>query len=139
VAAGRMGVAKFKGEGVAHAEDHESTQACKARCRMTRFDVEKWSSLWWVVMGVGTAQCGPFLMAHLLLFGVWAAASRIGILQGPQTWWVEGRGGLQDEDERALTVTRSQCEGPRNSWLDGLNDPQHVGIRSRERAVWVCT
>jgi hypothetical protein len=138
-ATGRMGVAKFKGEGVAHTEDHESTQARKARLRTTRFDVEKWLSLWWVVVGVGTAQRGPFLTAHLLLFGVWAAASRIGILQGPRTWWVEGRGGLQDKDERALTVTCSQHVGPRNSWLDGLNDPQHVGVCSRERAIWVCT
>jgi hypothetical protein len=40
-------VAKFEGEGVAHAEDHESTQAHEAGRRTTRFDVEKRSSARW--------------------------------------------------------------------------------------------
>jgi hypothetical protein len=77
-------------------------------------------------------------MARSSLFEAQAAASRVGVLRGSQTWWVEGRGGCRNEDERALTVTRSQRAESRNGGLQGWTAwAQRACVRSRERAIWV--
>ena len=45
---------------------------------------------------------------------------------------------MQDEEERTLTVTRSQHARPRNGRLQGLTArAQRACVRSHERAVWV--
>ena len=99
------------------------------------FEVEKRSSAVGSG-GCGTIRRGPFLMARSSLSRAWAAASLTGVLRGSRTRWVEGKGGEQDEEERTLTVTRSQRAGPRNGRLQGwTTGAQRTCVRSHKRAV----
>ena len=86
--------------------------------------------------GCGTIQRGPFLMARSSLSRAWAAANLTGVLRGSRTRWVEGKGGEQDEEERTLTVTRSQRAWPRNGRLQGwTTGAQRTCVRSHKRAL----